>query len=108
MADDFASATRSAAAGGNTTVLPFALQRRAIAARLRRGLPEARRRRVLHRHVLPPHHLRPDRGVLGQELPALVKDGYTSFKVFMTYDDLVLSDKQLLEVFEVARASRRS
>ncbi|PMZ30607.1 dihydropyrimidinase, partial [Pseudomonas sp. FW306-02-H06B] len=41
--------------------------------------------------------------VLGQELPALVKDGYTSFKVFMTYDDLVLSDKQLLEVFDVAR-----
>ena len=41
--------------------------------------------------------------VLGQELPALVKDGYTSFKVFMTYDDLVLNDKQLLEVFEVAR-----
>ncbi|WP_330449752.1 amidohydrolase family protein [Paracoccus marcusii] len=26
MADDFASGTRSAAAGGNTTVLPFALQ----------------------------------------------------------------------------------
>ena len=26
MADDFASATRSAAAGGNTMVLPFALQ----------------------------------------------------------------------------------
>ena len=41
--------------------------------------------------------------VLGQELPSLVKDGYTSFKVFMTYDDLVLSDRGLLEVFEVAR-----
>jgi dihydropyrimidinase len=41
--------------------------------------------------------------VLGQELPSLVKDGYTSFKVFMTYDDLVLSDRELLEVFEVAR-----
>jgi dihydropyrimidinase len=26
MADDFASATRAAAAGGNTTILPFALQ----------------------------------------------------------------------------------
>ena len=41
--------------------------------------------------------------MLGQELPALVKDGYTSFKVFMTYDDLVLNDRQLLEVFDVAR-----
>ena len=41
--------------------------------------------------------------MLGQELPALVDDGYTSFKVFMTYDDLVLNDRQLLEVFDVAR-----
>jgi hypothetical protein len=37
--------------------------------------------------------------VLGQELPALLKAGYTSFKVFMTYDDLVLNDRQLLDVF---------
>ena len=42
--------------------------------------------------------------MLGQELPALVEDGYTSFKVFMTYDDLVLNDRQLLEVFS-ARAT---
>ena len=50
------------------------------------------------------------REVLGQELPALVKDGYTSFKVFMTYDDLVLNDRQLLDVFDVRapRAARSS
>jgi hypothetical protein len=28
----------------------------------------------------------------GLELPALIQDGYTSFKVFMTYEDLKLSD----------------
>ena len=44
--------------------------------------------------------------MLGQELPALVKAGHTSFKVFMTYDDLVLNDRELLEVFEVARRER--
>ncbi|WP_330449754.1 hypothetical protein FLP41_05880 [Paracoccus marcusii] len=44
--------------------------------------------------------------VLGQELPALVRDGYTSFKVFATYDDLVLNDAQILDVFEVARRER--
>jgi len=48
----------------------------------------------------------PSPSVLGQELPALVEDGYTSFKVFMTYDDLVLNDRQLLEVFECARGCR--
>ncbi len=39
-------------------------------------------------------------------MPALVRDGYTSFKVFMTYDDLVLNDAQILDVFEVARRER--
>jgi dihydropyrimidinase len=48
----------------------------------------------------------PSASVLGQELPALVEDGYSSFKVFMTYDDLVLNDRQLLEVFECARGCR--
>src|SRR3712207_3094774 len=33
MADDFASATASAAVGGNTTVLPFALQQRGMSLR---------------------------------------------------------------------------
>jgi dihydropyrimidinase len=48
----------------------------------------------------------PTPAVLGQELPALVHASYPSFKVFMTYDDLVLTDRQLLEVFTVARAGR--
>jgi dihydropyrimidinase len=41
--------------------------------------------------------------VLGQELPALVADGYTSFKVFMTYEGLALSDREMLEVMATAR-----
>ena len=41
--------------------------------------------------------------VLGQELPALVHDGYTSFKVFMTYEGLALSDLEMLNVMAVAR-----
>ncbi len=40
--------------------------------------------------------------MLGQELPALVAGGYTSLKVFMTYDDLVLNDRELLDVFDAA------
>ena len=41
--------------------------------------------------------------MLGQELPALVNDGYTSFKVFMTYEGLALSDLEMLNVMSVAR-----
>ena len=45
----------------------------------------------------------PTEQVLGQELPALIRDGYTSFKVYMTYEALRLDDYQMLDVLEVAR-----
>ena len=44
--------------------------------------------------------------VLGQELPALIRDGYTSFKIYMTYDILKLDDRQLLDVLALARRER--
>ncbi|TJZ89023.1 dihydropyrimidinase [Paracoccus gahaiensis] len=107
MADGFASGTRSAAAGGNTTVLPFALQIKGQS--LRACVEEYHRKAEGSCHTDVSFHLivtDPTPQVLGQELPALVRDGYTSFKVFMTYDDLVLNDAQLLDVFEVARRER--
>jgi dihydropyrimidinase len=107
MADGFESGTRAAAAGGNTTVLPFALQIKGRS--LRECVKEYHREAEGNCYIDVAFHLivsDPSPQVLGQELPALVKDGYTSFKVFMTYDDLVLSDKELLDVFEVARRER--
>ena len=104
MADDFASATRAAAAGGNTCVMPFALQPRGES--LRAAVDAYRALAEGQCHIDAAIHLivsDPSAAVLGQELPALVADGYTSFKVFMTYDDLVLNDRQLLDVFAVAR-----
>ena len=41
--------------------------------------------------------------VLGQELPALIAEGYTSFKIYMTYDDLKLGDREILEILSLAR-----
>ena len=45
----------------------------------------------------------PTEQVLGQELPALIQDGYTSFKVYMTYDLLKVDDRQLLDILATAR-----
>lgn len=104
MADDFETGTRAAAAGGNTTVLPFALQIKGQS--LRSCVQDYHGKARGNCYVDVSFHLivsDPTPQVLGQELPALVKDGYTSFKVFMTYDDLVLSDRELINVFEVAR-----
>lgn len=104
MADDFESGTRSAAAGGNTTVLPFALQVKGTSLRdcvqAYHAKAEGNCFTDLSFHLIVSD---PTPQVLGQELPALVRDGYTSFKVFMTYDDLVLNDAELLAVFDVAR-----
>jgi dihydropyrimidinase len=107
MADDFFSGTRAAIAGGNTTVLPFALQPRGMS--LRASVMEYHKEadgKCLADYGFHLIITDPSASVLGQELPTLVEDGYSSFKVFMTYDDLMLNDRQLLEVFECARSCR--
>ncbi|MDS9469167.1 dihydropyrimidinase [Paracoccus sp. MBLB3053] len=104
MADDFSSGTRSAIAGGNTVVMPFALQRRGQSLRQAvqdyHALAEGKCWSDVSFHMIITD---PTPQVLGQELPALVREGYTSFKVFMTYDDMVLNDAELLEVFDASR-----
>jgi dihydropyrimidinase len=104
MADDFESGTRAAAFGGNTMVLPFALQQKGES--LRQVVKEYHARAEGNCYVDVSFHMiiadASDR-VLGQELPALVNDGYTSFKVFMTYEGLALSDLEILNVMAVAR-----
>jgi dihydropyrimidinase len=104
MADDFESATRSAAFGGNTTILPFCLQEKGQS--LRQALKDYHTLAEGNCHIDTAFHLiisDPTEQVLGQELPGLVADGYTSFKVFMTYEGLALADREILEVMSVAR-----
>jgi dihydropyrimidinase len=104
MADDFASATRSAAFGGNTMVLPFAMQQKGES--LREVVTSYHAKAEGKCYVDVSFHLiiaDASDAVLGQELPALVEDGYTSFKVFMTYEGLALSDMEMLNVMSVAR-----
>jgi dihydropyrimidinase len=104
MADDFYSGTVSAACGGTTTVLPFACQTKG--ASLRAAVEDYHERARGKAVIDYGFHLivsDPTEQVLGQELPALIHDGYTSFKVYMTYDDLKLDDRQMLEVLALAR-----
>ncbi len=104
MADDFASATRSAAFGGNTMVLPFAMQQKGQS--LREVVTDYHKKADGQCYIDVSFHLiiaDATDAVLGQELPALVHDGYTSFKVFMTYEGLALSDMEMLNVMSVAR-----
>jgi dihydropyrimidinase len=103
-ADDFYSATVSAAFGGTTTVIPFAAQHRGQS--LRQVVEEYHAAAGPKAVIDYAFHLiisDPTEQVMGQELPALIRDGYTSFKVYMTYDLLALDDGQMLDILALAR-----
>jgi dihydropyrimidinase len=104
MADDFETGTRSAACGGTTTVIPFAAQQKGQS--LRAAVRDYHQRAEGRAHVDHAFHLivsDPTEEVLKHELPELIAEGYTSFKIYMTYDDLKLDDGQILDVLSVAR-----
>lgn len=106
MADGFETGTRSAALGGTTTILSFAAQE---SGRTMREVLKAYHAKAEGQcYVDVSFHMiisDPTEHLLGQELPALVEDGYTSFKVFMTYEGLALNDHQILNVLSVARST---
>lgn len=104
MADDFESATLSAAFGGNTTVLPFCLAEQG--QNLRQAVDAYHAKAKGHCHIDVSFHLivnQVDSQTLGQHLPALLEAGHTSFKVFMTYPGMRLTDREILDVMAVAR-----
>lgn len=104
MADDFDTGTRAAACGGTTTIIPFAAQQKGQS--LRAAVDDYHRRADGKAHIDYAFHLivsDPRPSVLEDELPALIREGYTSFKIYMTYDDLKLDDGQILDVLSIAR-----
>lgn len=106
MADGFESGTRSALMGGNTTVMPFCLQQKGQTLRealsAYHALADGQCLTDVSFHLIITD---PTPGVLGQEIPALVEDGYTSLKVFMTYEGLRLRDDEILLTLDAARDS---
>ncbi|WP_116472527.1 dihydropyrimidinase [Zobellella maritima] len=104
MADDFHSGTRSAACGGTTTVMPFAAQEKGQS--LKAAVADYHNRAEGKAFVDYAFHLivtDPTETVLKEELPELIRQGCTSFKIYMTYDDLKLNDGQILDVLALAR-----
>jgi dihydropyrimidinase len=103
-ADDFLSATRAAVGGGTTTIIPFAAQHRGQSLR---DVVREYHRRASNRAIIDyGFHMivsDPDERTLRHDLPTLIEEGCTSFKIFMTYEALKLSDRQILEIMDVAR-----
>ena len=103
-ADDFESGSISAAFGGNTTFVPFAAQHRGdslldvVAETHAKAGPKSVIDYAFHLIVSDPTEL-----VLDKELPELIDQGYISFKVYLTYERLKISDRQMLDVLTLAR-----
>jgi dihydropyrimidinase len=101
-AEDWFTGSRSALVGGTTSAISFVSQFKGegladvLAESLRRG-----RRSVIdysfHQVVTDPTD------AVIAELPGIVASGIRSFKVFLTYDDARLDDRQFLRVLAAAR-----
>ena len=102
--DDFLTGTRSAACGGTTTVIPFAMQFKgqsldeAVADYHRRAEGQASIDYAFHLIISDASP-----AVVKEQLPRMVEAGYTSFKIYMTYESLKLSDREILDVLDAAR-----
>ncbi len=103
-ADDYYSGSVSAAFGGNTCFVPFAAQHRGqklgdvLATYHGRAAPKSVIDYSFHLIVSDPTD-----EVLHEELPRAIGEGVTSFKIYMTYDRLIVDDSQMLDIFSVAK-----
>ena len=105
-ADDFYSATVSAAFGGTTTTLSFAAQHRGM--QIPEVLAEYHQRAASKAVIDYAFHLivsDPTPDTLQKHLPEAIADGVSSLKLYMTYDKLMVDDAQILDVLTTARAN---
>ena len=102
--DDYYSGSVSAAFGGNTCIVPFAAQHRGQSLK---DVLETYHGRAEPKSVIDySFHLiisDPTDEVLYEELPKAIEQGITSFKVYMTYDRLIVDDHQMLDILTVAK-----
>ena len=106
-ADTFESGTKSAVFGGTTTVIPFAVQYKGDS--LREVIKNYHAKANDNCYVDYAFHTiiaDANKKVLNQELPAIIKDGYSHFKIYMTYDDLKLNDREILDVLSIANKEK--
>ena len=105
-ADDFYTGTVAAAFGGTTTVIPFAAQHRGQSMREVVADYRERAKKAVIDHAFHMIVSDPSETVMAEELPALIRDGYSSLKLFMTYPLLRLDDGQMLDLLSLARRER--
>ncbi|CZR53990.1 related to DAL1-Allantoinase [Phialocephala subalpina] len=103
--DNWVTGSRSAIAGGTTTVLAFASQLKTEESVIP-CITEYRTRAKGRSFCDYGFHLiltNPTPTIMSTEMPLLISQGITSVKLYMTYEPLKLGDSQLLNVLMSAR-----
>jgi dihydropyrimidinase len=101
--ESFVTGSRSALAGGTTTVVTFSTQFKGEG--LLQPLAEYRRRAANAMVDYAFHQIitDPTEAVIIDEIPQVIASGVRSLKVFLTYDPLRLDDRQYMRVLAAAR-----
>jgi dihydropyrimidinase len=105
-ADDFETGTRAAAFGGTTTLIDFAIQykgqtlRTAFDTWMQKAAPKAVSDYAFHCIITD----LPDARI--EEMSALIRDGVTSFKLFMAYPGVFMLDDAT--IFRALRATSKN
>ncbi|ETI22544.1 dihydropyrimidinase [Cladophialophora carrionii CBS 160.54] len=106
LGDNFENGSRSAIAGGTTTIVAFAFQAKTDDSVL--PVVEAYHKKAAGLTYCDySFHLiltNPTRPIVEQELPMMVEQGITSVKLYMTYDPLKLKDREILNIMLATRA----
>ncbi|MDQ0392957.1 dihydropyrimidinase [Labrys monachus] len=102
-ADDFRSGTLSAACGGNTTIVPFAMAGPSdpLAATVAAYRLRAQGQAMID-YAIHPTIQAASAQTLDQDLPGLIRAGYASLKIFTTYEGFRLGDGEILDILQVA------
>jgi dihydropyrimidinase len=106
-ADTFETATRSAAFGGTTSVISFAAQHVGMdAPKVVSDYTALAKQGAMIDYAF--HVIIADvtDKVIADDIPALVRQGFSSIKIFMTYDRLRVDDEKLLDILAAARAAK--
>ena len=104
--DKWLSGSRSALAGGNTTIIAFATQKRSDTS-LIPVVEEYSRRASKQSYIDYGFHLiltNPTPEILTNELPRMMEQGISSVKLYMTYPAMKLGDRDMLEVMMTTRS----
>jgi dihydropyrimidinase len=105
--DTFESASVSAAHGGTTTAICFAAQHRGMNLQtvVSDYMALAKKGAVID-YTLHMIIADPTEATLKEHVPALVAQGHSTLKVFMTYDLLNVGDEKLLDILLAARQNK--